>query len=555
MKENAAILYHPEGYDTSRGKLMGRHAAGEGFLRGFVQHAGVDRFFACTETEEHFQQFQAVLTQLGSKTPAHWVPEARPEQLAEAGAIFFPGPDLGKLAWKRNGRDPVAYSLTGVTHTICTHRVMDSIGELLTAPVQEWDALICTSPAVKQGVDNILADYAQYLAERFGAPPVRARAQLPVIPLGVDCDALEPGPGTKKSRRELRQRLKISRDELVVLFFGRLSYHAKAHPLPMYVALEAASRATGKKIVLIQAGWFANEPIRRAFEQGAQTACPSVRSLYVDGRKAEFRKGIWHAADIFCSLSDNVQETFGLTPVEAMAAGLPVVASDWDGYRGTVQHDVTGLLVPTLMPAPGSGANLAYRHHAGRDNYDQYIGYVSQSIAVDIGETARAFSTLIGNPELRRDMGEKGKARARSLFDWRVIVNQYQELWADLSARRRAAAANPPAARSSPLRGDPFTVFNHYSTRVLDERTRVTVAFPAPLETFNKLAALGMNSFARGTFMPAEAIQALILRLEQAGEGGLQVGGLLEDSDNGKRALFLRTLGWLCKLGIVTALP
>ena len=58
MKANAAILYHPEGYDTRRGKLMGRHAAGEGFLRGFIQHAGVDCFFACTETQEHFQQFQ-----------------------------------------------------------------------------------------------------------------------------------------------------------------------------------------------------------------------------------------------------------------------------------------------------------------------------------------------------------------------------------------------------------------------------------------------------------------------------------------------------------------
>ena len=40
------------------------------------------------------------------------------------------------------------------------------------------------------------------------------------------------------------------------------------------------------------------------------------------------------------SLADNIQETFGLTPVEAMAAGLPCVMSDWDGYRDTVRDGV-----------------------------------------------------------------------------------------------------------------------------------------------------------------------------------------------------------------------
>lgn len=555
MKANAAILYHPEGYNTRRGKLMGRHAAGEGFLRGFIQHAGVDRFFACTESEEHFQQFQKVQKQLGNKLPAHWLPEARPERLAEAGAIFFPGPDLGRLAWKRSGDDPTAYSLTGVTHTICTHRVMESIGELLTAPVQEWDALICTSPAVRQGVGNVLEDYGRYLGERFGAAPVRTRAQLPVIPLGVDCDALEPGPGAKKSRRLLRERLGISKNELVVLFFGRLSFHAKAHPLPMYLGLEQASRATGKKVVLIQAGWFANEAIQKAFTQGAQAACPSVRSLFVDGRKEEFRKGIWHVADIFCSLSDNVQETFGLTPVEAMAAGLPVIASDWNGYRGTLQHDVTGLLVPTLIPAPGSGGDLARRHHIGRDSYDHYIGYVSQAIAVDVTETARAFIALMGNAELRRSMGERGQARARSVFDWRIIVNQYQELWTELAARRQAVAGAPMPRREHPLRADPFTVFSHYGTRVLDEHSRIAAAQSSLLTEYKKLSALSMNNFAFRTFISPDEIQALLLRLEQAGEKGVLLNDVLAELGQEQRAPLLRSAGWLCKLGLARALP
>ena len=40
-----------------------------------------------------------------------------------------------------------------------------------------------------------------------------------------------------------------------------------------------------------------------------------------------------------------MQETFGLTPLEAMAAGLPCVVSDWNGYRDTVRLFLEG--VPT----------------------------------------------------------------------------------------------------------------------------------------------------------------------------------------------------------------
>ena len=66
--------------------------------------------------------------------------------------------------------------------------------------------------------------------------------------------------------------------------------------------------------------------------------------------------------DIFCSLSDNIQETFGITPIEAMSAGLPVVVSDWDGYRDTVRDGIDGFRVPTQMPPPGYGDELALRH-------------------------------------------------------------------------------------------------------------------------------------------------------------------------------------------------
>ena len=545
---NAAIFYHPDGFVTSRDKLMGRHAAGEGFLRGLARHGVTDKLYAFSATRQHFEKFCDQARPHAGKRELVWLPHARPERLAEPGALFIPGPGLSAYAWQRRCRDRGAFSITGVTHTICTDRVMDSIGDLLIAPLEEWDALICTSDAVRTGAEAMLAAYGGYLAERFGAASPRPRLQLPVIPLGVDCDHLAAGPDADGIRARLRQRHRIGADDVVVLFFGRLSYHAKAHPLPMYQALEAAAKATGRKIVLILAGWFANDPIKQAFEQGAGAVCPSVRYVHVDGRKQEIRDQIWRAADIFCSLSDNVQETFGLTPVEAMAAGLPVVASDWDGYRGTVEHGVTGFLIPTTMPAAGSGAELAYRYMTGADTYDMYIGNVSQAIAVDAEATAQAFIELIRNPELCRRMGELGRNRARRLFDWRVIIGRYQALWAELETRRRQAA-QPGQAEPAPLRGDPYAVFGHYATRLIDDRTPIRTAVPSPLKALDRLGALKMNNYARAMLLPAQDIQSLVRRVREAGE--LRVGDLFEGIAPERRPAMRRTVGWLAKLGIV----
>ena len=53
------------------------------------------------------------------------------------------------------------------------------------------------------------------------------------------------------------------------------------------------------------------------------------------------------ACDLVLSLVDNIQETFGLSIAEAMAAGRPVVASDWDGYRDLIRNGIDGYLFPS----------------------------------------------------------------------------------------------------------------------------------------------------------------------------------------------------------------
>ena len=63
-----------------------------------------------------------------------------------------------------------------------------------------------------------------------------------------------------------------------------------------------------------------------------------------------------------------------------MAAGLPVVVTDWDGFRDTVEDGVTGFRIPTLMG--GNGNPIAMRYQMGADDYNAYLRGTSQAIAM-----------------------------------------------------------------------------------------------------------------------------------------------------------------------------
>jgi glycosyltransferase involved in cell wall biosynthesis len=83
-------------------------------------------------------------------------------------------------------------------------------------------------------------------------------------------------------------------------------------------------------------------------------------------------------------------EAFGLTVVEAMAAGVPVVASAVGGIPELVDPDVTGILVP-----PGDAAALA-----------------------------DALRRLIQDPALREQMGGKARAAARARFSHTRVADE-----------------------------------------------------------------------------------------------------------------------------------
>lgn len=541
----AAIFYHPEAYTTTGPKLMGRNAAGESFLRGFLQHSRAERFAVQVMDRAHGQSFADFAQSFDRKEPVAVVDKSNLGSLRAHGVVYHPGPGIADHARQRSFWGHEAWSLCGITHTTSSARAMDSVAQLVTAPVHPWDALICTSSAVKKNVEFLLEREADYLRDRLGASRT-VLPKLPVIPLGIHTEDFVFGAA---ERVAARRALSIADDTLVVMFMGRLSFHAKAHPLPMYLALEEAARRSGKSVTLIECGWHGNESIQRAFNQGAAKLCPSVHTLTLDGRKAEDRDKAWAAADVFCSLSDNIQETFGISPIEAMAAGLPIVVSDWDGYKDTVRHGVDGFRVPTIMLRAGLGGDLALRHALEVDTYDMYIGHACSLTAVDVEATTAAFTALFESKELRRKMGAAGQARAREGYDWARIIPQYEDLWMELNEERKRAAGRAPTKASWPARLDPFQSFASYPTHILTEATMLeatAVDAEALCAQVEAMRALAMVNFAKLVLPTPDEVQ---LVLATAVKGPSRAVDLVQDTASEQKAHVFRGLGWLIKIG------
>ena len=560
LYDDDAYLELPDrrlGRSDRRKGLWGRHVAGKEFLDAFLYHGTWQELVAVVRNRSSRESIidrcrnhpssrdQTRRLQIVDEKDFHssFFPEP------PADLLYVPQPPDPKYAWARQYGGPTSFSICGVTHTLCTPQANRWLISLVTAPFEEFDTLICTSTAVVRMVRDVVGAYTDFLRDRFGGQP-RLKAKLECVPLGVNTTKFSPAEELEKDQQ--RARLGIDRDEIVVLFVGRLSAHSKVHPFPMYAGLAEAARRTRQKVRLLISGWAENDKVLKAYLDGGRQFADNVRITVVDGTSAEDRFGAWKAADIFTSLSDNIQETFGLVIVEAMAAGLPVVASDWDGYRDLVDDGQTGLLVPTAMMA-GATASSTSRLILGEISYAQFLGECNQASIVDVSATAEAFVRLISDPALRRRMGIAGRARAVELFSWEKVISVYESLWEDQEHERqkhikRAENRKPRSACPSiypPLEDS----FSGYPTQWLTEDMRV-IASKRAASHLKPLLELPISNYA-GHRRITE-IDVLNELLDQA-RIPTQLGELRRDlmSRGNAAELSDSTLAWMLKYGLL----
>lgn len=243
--------------------------------------------------------------------------------------------------------------------------------------VRRSDRVIASCP---QDEDDLMRLYAA-LPERL----VR-------VPCGVDTLALRPG-----DRAAARTRLGLPADEFIVLQLGRLVPRKGIDNV-----VRAMAQVPGRLVVVGGESDTPDETLTPEIARLKRVALANgvAERVHFTGRRGRAALRDWYlAADVF--VTTPWYEPFGITPLEAMACGTPVIGSAVGGVQYSVQHGVTGFLVPPHDP-PALAARL---------------------------------NDLRRQPELARAFGEAGVDRVRSQFTWEQVALRLERVYGAVRKR------------------------------------------------------------------------------------------------------------------------
>ena len=203
---------------------------------------------------------------------------------------------------------------------------------------------------------------------------------------------------------------------------------------------------------------------------------------------------------------------------------------------------------------------MAARHGLEIDTYDSYCGYTCCSIAVDIGEVVAAFENLVMSSELRAAMGAAGSKRAVEVYDWKVVIKQYESLWDELAELRESSTMTDAnrLGRLPPSRLDPFTLFSSYPThRVKPEFTIVhnsseTTSLEDVIEKAVTAKTLGVFQFATAFLPSDEEIKSI---LTSSWRQHCTIRDVLEKCGGEEHSRVFRGTIWLAKIGVISINP
>lgn len=346
------------------------------------------------------------------------------------GVFHFSDPvsEYSALCQARNVWAPEIFPVTAVNHTVSYCHYGPIFAQHLWQGCSPRDVIGCNSRAAK----DVLERYFDHLQKGYG-DSTRYAPGLRVVPMGVEAGPTDASTDAAR-RADMRARLLPEENSVLCLLFGRISLADKMDPTPLMLALHRAKNnaqnSATPPLHLVIAGYARSDDNAEDYLRAVAKAL-NIRCSLLPNPTDEDKRALFAAADIFVSPSDNIQETFGLSLLEAGAAGLPCIASDWDGYRDIIVHGQTGLLVPTLAPASSPELDLLgpllfeNQHHFFR----------SQQSVVSVPALTEALLHLAAQPSLRRRMGEAARLRVRAHFTWDSVVSAWLELWQELRSR------------------------------------------------------------------------------------------------------------------------
>jgi D-inositol-3-phosphate glycosyltransferase len=246
--------------------------------------------------------------------------------------------------------------------------------------VKEADHIIAECPQDKE--DLML--YYQGLPEK-----------ITVIPCGFD-----PAEFYPVDRAVARCHLQLNLTERVILQLGRIVPRKGIDNV-----IKALALLKGPAIKLIVVGGASEQPndpgepeIVR-LQTIAKEAGVADSVLFAGAKKRRLLKYYYSAADIF--VTTPWYEPFGITPLEAMACGTPVIGSDVGGIKYTVMHGKTGALVPSNNP---------------------------QALADSIDK-------LLNSPGLLTEMGKRAIKRVNALFTWKRVAGSMMRVYQLVAAQ------------------------------------------------------------------------------------------------------------------------
>lgn len=295
--------------------------------------------------------------------------------------------------------------------------------QIALQPLKSYDALICTSKAVRDVVRNIL-DRVERITK------TKHKIRLANIPLGVDTHKFMP-----QNRKEIRSRYKIPIDAFAILWLGRFSAIDKADLFPLLLVVKRLiQKNQDRRIVLLLAGY---QPNSTNYIDKIKEFCKLLNIeenvVFNCNHDVLKRSELYNISDVFTSPIDSIQETFGITPIEAMACGIPQIVSDWDGYKDTVKDGITGFRIKTVWSDCCDDLNtwgflpVDIQHRSQLHHY-----LLSQSVVIDIDEYEKAFQTLIDNPLLLNKMSLESRKCAIENYSWETVIAKKEELWDEL---------------------------------------------------------------------------------------------------------------------------